>query len=83
MRALMIRDAVPPVELRRLARTEDDPRVARRLLASAAALEGMSRETAERIAGMDRQALRDRVIRCNRAVLPDCRTIGATAAPAG
>jgi transposase len=66
MRALMIRDTVPPVELRRLARTEDDPRVARRLLASAAVLDGMSRETAARIAGMDRLALRDRVIRCNR-----------------
>ena len=30
MRALMIREDVPPVELRRLAKSEDDPRVARR-----------------------------------------------------
>lgn len=41
MRALMIREDVPPSELRRLAKAEDDPRVARRLLAIAAALEGM------------------------------------------
>ena len=66
MRALMIREDVPPVELRRLAKTEDDPRVARRLLAIAAALDGMSREAAARIAGMDRQTLRDWVIRYNR-----------------
>ena len=40
----------------------------------AAALEGMSREAAARIAGMDRQTLRDWVIRYNRsgvAGLPD------------
>jgi transposase len=66
MRALMIREDVPPGELRRLAKTEDDPRVARRLLAIAAALDGMSREAAARIAGMDRQTLRDWVIRYNR-----------------
>ncbi len=46
MRALMIREDVPPGELRRLAKIEDDPRVARRLLAIAAALDGMSREAA-------------------------------------
>jgi transposase len=66
MPALMIREDVPVVELRRLAKTEDDRRVARRLLAIAAALEGMSREAAARIAGMDRQTLRDWVIRYNR-----------------
>jgi transposase len=66
MRALMIRDDVPPAELRRLAKIEEDPRVARRLLAIAAALDGMSREAAARIAGMDRQTLRDWVIRYNR-----------------
>lgn len=66
MPALMIREDLPPAELRRLAKTEDDPRVARRLLAIAAALDGMSREAAARIAGMDRQTLRDWVIRYNR-----------------
>jgi hypothetical protein len=66
MRALMIREDVPPGKLRRLAKTEGDPRVARRLLAIAAALDGMSREAAARIVGMDRQTLRDWVIRYNR-----------------
>ena len=54
----MIQEDVPPSELRRLARTWDNPWVARRLRAIAAALEGMSREAAARIAGMDPQALR-------------------------
>ena len=66
MPALMIRDDLPPGELRRLAKTEHDPRVARRLLAIAAALDGLSREAAARVAGMDRQTLRDWVIRYNR-----------------
>ena len=66
MRALVIREDVPPGELRGLAKTEGDPRVARRLLAIAAALDGMSRDAAARIAGMDRQTLRDWVIRYNR-----------------
>jgi hypothetical protein len=59
MRALLIREDVPPGELWRRAKAEGDPRVARRLLAIAAALDGMSREAAARIAGMDRQTLRD------------------------
>ena len=63
MPALTIRDDVPPVELRRVAKTERDPRVARRLLAIAAALDGMSRTEAARL---DRQTLRDWVIRYNR-----------------
>jgi transposase len=66
MPAVMIREDVPRAELRRLARAEGDPRAARRLLAIAAALEGMSREAAARLAGMDRQTLRDWVIRYNR-----------------
>lgn len=67
MPALWIRDDIAPQELRRLARAEKDPRAARRLLAIAGALDGLSRETAARIAGMDRQTLRDWVIRYNRA----------------
>ena len=71
MPALMIREDLPPGELRRLAKAERDLRVARRLLAIAAALEGLSREAAARVAGMDRQTLRfnacvERVIRYNR-----------------
>jgi hypothetical protein len=59
MRALMIREDAPAGELRRRAKAGGDPRVARRLLAIAAALDGMSRAAAARIAGMDRQTLRD------------------------
>ena len=66
MPALMIRADVPPAELRRLAKAVRDLRVARRLLAIAAALEGLSREAAARVAGMDRQTLRDWVICYNR-----------------
>jgi transposase len=66
MPALLIREDIEPVELRRLAKVERDPRVARRLLAIAAALDGLSREAAARVAGMDRQTLRDWVIRYNR-----------------
>lgn len=71
MPALMIREDLPPSELRRLAKAEHDLRVARRLLAITAALEGLSREAAARVAGMDRQTLRfdacvERVIRYNR-----------------
>jgi transposase len=66
MPALMIREDLPPAALRRLAKMERNLRVARRLLAIAAALEGLSREAAARVAGMDRQTLRDWVIRYNR-----------------
>jgi transposase len=67
MSGLWIRDDMPPQELRRQARTEKDPRVVRRILAIASALEGMSRGASARAAGMDRQTLRDWVIRYNRA----------------
>src|SRR3712207_826334 len=66
MPALPIRDEVPPAELRRLAKPERDVPVARRLLATAATLHGMSREATARPAGMDRQTLRDWVFRYNR-----------------
>ena len=48
--ALAIRDDVPAAELRRLARLEDDGRIACRLIALANALEGMSRAGAVRVA---------------------------------
>ena len=63
MPGLPIKEDVSPAELRRLARREGDGRVGRRLLAIANALDGMSREMAARAAGMDRQTLRDWVIR--------------------
>jgi transposase len=53
--------------LRRLARLERDGRVASRLLALAAVLDGLSREQAARAGGMDRQTLRDWVHRFNAA----------------
>jgi transposase len=65
MPALAIRQDLPAAELRRLARFEPDRRAGMRLLAVANALEGMSRAEAARLAGMERQALRDAVIRYN------------------
>ncbi len=52
-------------ELRRLAGQSDDAAVARRLLALALILDGHKREDAARLAGMNRQALRDWVHRYN------------------
>src|SRR3954469_3439116 len=46
-------------------RPRPNARVARRILAIANALDGMSREEAARSAGMDRQTLRDWVLRYN------------------
>ena len=54
--ALVIRQDIPPAELRRRARREANGRVASRLLALAHALEGMDRGQAAHLAGMDRQA---------------------------
>ena len=65
MCALAIRDDTSPEELRRQARRERDGRVSARLIAIANALEGMDRASAARLAGMDRQTLRDWVHRYN------------------
>lgn len=65
MPALTIRQDLPAGELRHLARHEPDRRAAMRLLAIANALEGQSRAEAARLAGMERQALRDAVLRYN------------------
>ena len=64
-RGLPIRDDVPAAELRRSARREPDRAAAARMFAIATALEGMSRAEAARLAGMERQALRDAAIRYN------------------
>jgi len=58
MIALEIRKDRTPAVLRRLAKSEHDARVSRRMLAIANALSGMDRKTAAEAAGMDRQALR-------------------------
>ncbi len=65
MTALTIRKDRTPEVLRKLAKAESNTRVARRLLAIANALSGMSRKEAAEAAGMDRQTLRDWVIRYN------------------
>ena len=78
-------------ELRRLARYEPDRRAAMRMLAVANALDGLSRAEAARLAGMERQALRDAVLRSNaegleglhdlpRSGRPEALTVGQQAA---
>jgi Helix-turn-helix domain len=73
MSALMIRDDISPGELRRCARRERDGRVSARLIAIANALDGMDRASAARLAGMDRQTLRDWVHRYDQEFLIDVR----------
>ena len=63
--ALAIRDDLTPAALRRRARGEPNRRAALRMLAIADALQGMSRAEAARLAGRERQALRDAVVRYN------------------
>ena len=63
--ALKIRDDLTSLELRRWARREARGRSAARAYAIANAFEGMARAAAARLVGMDRQALRDAVVRYN------------------
>jgi transposase len=63
--AIPVRDDFEAAELRCMARSVKDANQARRLLAIAAVYEGMDREEAARIGGMDRQTLRDWVHRFN------------------
>ncbi len=65
MEKLKIRKDRTPAVLRKLAKDEPDRRVMKRLLAIANALEGMSRTEAARCAGMNRQSLRDWIVRYN------------------
>jgi transposase len=62
---LTIRDDMSAATLRRLARREPDRAAAARMFAIANAMEGMTRAEAARLAGMERQALRDAVVRYN------------------
>ena len=64
-RGLEIRRDRSARELRALAVRERNKRAARRMLAIANALDGMSRAQAAEAAGMERQALRDAVVRYN------------------
>ena len=63
--ALPIRGDLTAEALRRHARGEPSRRAALRMLAIANALESRSRAEAARLAGMERQALRDAVVRYN------------------
>ncbi len=64
---LSIRDDLSAVEPRGLARCEPDRAAAARMQAIAGALEGLTRAEAARLAGMERQSLRDAVLRYNSA----------------
>jgi transposase len=63
--ALTIRQDRTSSSLRQWARRTPDPRAASRAYAIAHALDGLSRADAARLAGMERQALRDAVVRYN------------------
>lgn len=63
--AISVRSDYSSKELRRLSTRVKDAGQARRLLAIAAVLDGASREEAAKIGGMDRQTLRDWMIRFN------------------
>jgi transposase len=63
--AIPVRTDYTAGEVRRFAQRARDAAQARRLLAIAAVLDGASREEAAKIGGMDRQTLRDWVIRFN------------------
>src|SRR5271156_1090207 len=63
--AIAVRSDFTAGEVRQFAKRAQDAAQARRLLAIAAVLDGASREGAAKIGGMDRQTLRDWVIRFN------------------
>ena len=63
--AIAVRTDYTAGELRRLAKRVKEAAQARRLFAIAAVLDGASRTEAAKIGGMDRQTLRDWVIRFN------------------
>ncbi len=62
---IALRDDYDSIQLRRLAKRSGDTRQVRRLLALAAAYDGMSRAEAAKVGGMDRQTLRDWAHRFN------------------
>src|SRR5258705_3326957 len=84
--AVGLRDDFTASDLRRLAARAKDADQVRRLLALAAVYDGMDRETAARIGGMDRQTLRDWAHRFNEygPVWPhQCQTSGSSAEAVG
>lgn len=80
--AVKLRTDYSAVDLRRLAAGSRHANQSRRLLSLAAVLDGMDREQAARIGGMDRQTLRDWVHRFNEGGpdgLKDIRSKGTSA----
>ena len=82
-KALKVRGEMSAEALRRAARREKDGRAAARMYAIAHVLDGLRRAEAARLAGMERQALRDAVVRLT--MPKDCRgsTTGRRAARGG
>jgi transposase len=70
------------VEVRRLARRAKDSDQVRRLLAIAVVIDGASRAVAAKVGGMDRQTLRDWVIRFNEQGPDGLINVPAPGAPA-
>jgi len=67
MPAVELKEGLSAAEFRAAASAAKDPNQARRLLAFAAIRDGMKREDAARVGGMDRQTLRDWVLAYNTA----------------
>jgi transposase len=80
-RAVPVRTDYTAGEVRRFAKHAKDAGQARRLLAIAAVLDGASREEAAKVGGMDRQTLRDWVIRFNEQGLDGLVNIPSPGAP--
>ena len=80
--AIAVRTDYSSSEVRRLAQRAKDAGQARRLLAIAAVLDGSLREEAARVGGMDRQTLRDWVIRFNEQGPEGLINISSPGAPA-
>ena len=70
MTVALTRTELTAADLRRLASEADEASIVRRLLALALVLDGASRADAARLAGMDRQTLRDWIHRYNADGLP-------------
>jgi putative transposase len=79
---IAVRTDFTAVEVRRLARRAKDSDQVRRLLAIAAVIDGVSRAEAAKVGGMDRQTLRDWVIRFNEQGPDGLINIPAPGAPA-
>ena len=82
-RAIAVRMDYTSGRLRRLGQRTKNAAQTCRLLAIAAVLDGASREAAAKIGGMDRQTLRDWVIRFNEQGPDGLINIPSPGAPAG